>query len=68
MMNEKKCKHLRRVAKILAKDKFDVKHLYKSLKKMEKNRDAFLARIRAKADKPMELASTVLEGTHGSNT
>jgi hypothetical protein len=56
------------VAKILAKDKFDVKQMYKSLKKMEKNKDAFLARLRAKADKSLELSSTVLEGTNGSNT
>lgn len=67
-MNDKNCKHLRRVAKILAKDKFDVKQMYKSLKKMEKNKDAFLARLRAKADKSLELSSTVLEGTNGSNT
>ena len=67
-MNEKKCKHLRRVAAILAGDGYNVKHIYKSLKKMEKNRDAFLARTRAKANKLVELPTSVLEGTNGSNT
>jgi uncharacterized Rmd1/YagE family protein len=89
-MNDKKCKYLRRIAALIAGDRYDVKLVYKSLKKMEKNKDAFLNRLRMKtdvnnlrdairdeykmaeprvaSDKSLELSSTVLEGTNGSNT
>lgn len=67
-MNQKRAKHLRSVAKIIANDKFDWKRVYKALKKMEGNRDAYLARLKIRANKFVELPTSILEGADGSNT
>lgn len=45
-MNEKKVKALRRQAKILANDLYNWKPLYKFMKKLDKNKEAALQRLK----------------------
>lgn len=68
-MNAKKAKEFRRQAKLMAGDKYNWKGVYKFMKKMEKNRDAAMAKLKTASDQLVELSQAIQEREeNGSNT